>query len=160
MFYLNRLVQLISKISMLLSRFISRYNFSGRHFFIDFLRLPKPYPSDTTLSFQLNSNPTQTCFCLSATHCRFGLDTNLKGNMRQKWQKLPQHCWDWERWRKEFQFLWSLYMAAGNFPVDFCFQFCFQLLLSNYRTWLSIYPTWDLQYPNLNQVRYFESQVG
>ena len=46
------------------------------------------------------------------------------------------------------------------FHANFCSPFCFQLLLSNYRTLLSHYPTWALHYPNLNQVPYLNSQVG
>ena len=123
MFYLNRLVQLISKISMLLSRFISRYNFSGRHFFIDFLRLPKPYPSDTTLSFQLNSNPTQTCLWLSANQCRFGLDTNLKGNLRQKWKNYHSIVGIGRGGGKSFNSSWASVWLLETFQTTFTLSF-------------------------------------
>ena len=65
----------------------------------------------------------------------------FKGEPKSKMKKIPQHYWVWERWRKKFQLIWSLFMAAGNFPANFCSPFCIQLLLSNYRTLISHNPT-------------------
>jgi hypothetical protein len=43
----------------------------------------------------------------------------IKEESKSKLKKIPQHYWDWERWWKKFQLIWSFFLAAGNFPDYF-----------------------------------------
>ena len=65
----------------------------------------------------------QHCAVLTKTHVilqdvnqNFG---DLKEEPKPKVKTILQHCWDWERWWKKLQFIWSFVMATLHLVSNF-----------------------------------------